>query len=37
MDSYTDVSTQCCGRGRMSCVHRLEMDAVLIQVRIIRT
>ena len=19
MDSYTDVSTQCCGRGRMSC------------------
>ena len=37
MDSYTDVSTQCCGRAACHAVHRLEMDAVLIQVRIIRT
>lgn len=37
MDSYTDVSTQCCGAAVCLAVHRLEMDAVLIQIRIIRT
>ena len=33
MDSYTDVSTQCCGRGRMSCgtshFHGTHGEAIL--------